>query len=106
MTELERKTIEIADHFGLESQMDVAQEECAELVQAISKLRRVMQTGLETSEQRVAYIAARGHVAEEMADVANLLIQLTHLLHNAPTVEFWLEQKLERTLFRMEKGEV
>ena len=106
MTELERKTIEIADHFGLESQMDVAQEECAELVQAISKLRRVMQTGLETTEQRVAYIAARGHVAEEMADVANLLIQLTHLLHNAPTVEFWLEQKLERTLFRMERGEV
>lgn len=106
MTELERKTIEIADHFGLESQMDVAQEECAELVQAISKLRRARKAGLDTPEKRVRYIEARGHVAEEMADVANLLIQLTHLLHNAPTVEFWLEQKLERTLFRMERGEV
>lgn len=41
-----------------------------------------------------------------MADVANLLIQLTHLLRNEPTVEFWLEHKLGRTLFRLEKGEV
>lgn len=106
MTELERKTIEIADHFGLESQMDVAQEECAELVQAISKLRRARKAGLDTPEKRVRYIEARCNVSEEMADVANLLIQLTHLLHNAPTVEFWLDHKLERTLFRMEKGEV
>lgn len=106
MTELERKTIEIANHFGLESQMDVAQEECAELVQAISKLRRVMQTGLETSEQRVAYIAARGHVAEEMADVLNLLLQLAELLNNHETVRLWLNQKHERTLDKIAKGEL
>ncbi len=96
----------IADHFGLESQMDVAQEELAELIQAISKLRRAGQAGLDTPEKRVRYIEARCNVSEEMADVANLLIQLTHLLRNEPTVEFWLEHKLGRTLFRMERGEI
>jgi NTP pyrophosphatase (non-canonical NTP hydrolase) len=88
----------ISDHYGLESQMSVAQEECAELIQAISKLRRAGAAGLDTAEKRIRYVEARSHLAEEMADVANLLMQLTHLLNNTPMVEFWLNQKLERTL--------
>ena len=88
----------IADHYGLESQMSVAQEECAELIQAISKLRRAYKAGTDTPEKRLRCVAARGNVDEEMADVTNMLMQLTHLLNNAPMVEFWLNQKLERTL--------
>ena len=97
---------EIADHFGLDSQMDVAQEELAELIQAISKLRRAEKAGLDSSNKRVRYVEARCNVSEEMADVANMLLQLSHLLKNEDMVDFWLDQKLERTLFRIERGEV
>ena len=93
----------IADHYGLESQMSVAQEECAELIQAISKLRRAYKAGTDTPEKRLRCVVARGNVDEEMADVTNMLMQLTHLLNNDKMVDFWLDQKLERTLAEMQK---
>lgn len=30
----------IAEHYGMEAQLDVLQEECAELIQAVSKYKR------------------------------------------------------------------
>lgn len=91
---------EIADHYGLESQISIAQEECAELIQALSKLRRV---GLDGSNSPgVPYINARTHVAEEMADVQNLLYQLAHLLNCEDLMNFWLDQKLAKTRADME----
>ena len=83
----------IAHHYGLESQLSIAQEELAELIQALSKLRR---WGFEDAE-------ARRMVAEEMADVYNLLCQLLYLLRNGNEVNRWLEEKLNRTLDHMEK---
>ena len=106
MTDTERKVEKIVTHLGLESQMDVAQEELAELIQAISKLRRVMQRGLDTPENRAKYIAARCHAAEEVADVMNLMLQLIILLRIDDITAFWLEQKLDRTLDKIEKGEL
>ena len=34
------KIVKIVEHYGIGVQMGVAQEECAELIQAISKVRR------------------------------------------------------------------
>lgn len=94
------KIKKIADYFGLDSQMSMLEEECAELIQAISKLRRV-----GTDERKgVAYIEARSHVAEEMADVLNLIYQMEYLLQGHNLTGFWLEQKLNRTLKRIEEG--
>lgn len=90
---------EIADRCGLESQISIAQEECAELIQALSKLRRV---GLE-HRAGVDYIEARCHVTEEMADVQNLLIQLAHLLENETLVLAYLQHKLARTKRKIEE---
>ena len=90
----------IAEYYGLENQMSVAQEECAELIQALSKLRRA---GV-ANPHGTAYIAARSHVVEEMADVSILLKQLTHLLECDELLKFMITQKLDRTVYRMGVG--
>lgn len=94
------KIKKIADHFGLESQMSMLEEECAELIQAISKLRRV---GID-DPHGAQYIAARSNVTEEMADVLNLIYQMEYLLQGDLLADFWLEHKLNRTLKRIEEG--
>lgn len=97
MQGLNKQAREIANHYGLESQMSVAQEECAELIQAISKLRRAGKWPQKTPEGREAYTKARYLVSEEMADVINLLMQLTELLGNEAIVTEYLRHKLART---------
>lgn len=99
------KAARIADFYGLDSQLSIAQEELAELIQSLSKLRRAGPWPCPTAEARAKYTEARGSVSEEMADVLNLLMQLTHLLRNERVVGFWLEQKLERTIHEIEKQE-
>ena len=100
-----RDAIEIAKHYGLESRMDILQEECAELIQAVSKLRRATAAGLSTADRREDYLRARNDVAEEMADVQILLLEMYHLMNNAPMLEFQMNFKLKRTLSEIE-GEV
>ncbi|MBR5878414.1 MAG: hypothetical protein IKY91_02595 [Akkermansia sp.] len=95
----------IADHYGLESRMALLEEECAELIQAISKLRRAGNWPPETPEGRQRYIMARTNLSEEMADVQNLLLQTAYLLGNSSMVEFWWDHKLERTIGDMKKEE-
>ena len=56
MQGLNKQAREIANHYGLESQMSVAQEECAELIQAISKLRRAGKWPQKTPEGREALL--------------------------------------------------
>lgn len=87
------KIEKIARHYGLESQLSIAQEELAELIQALSKLRRWGEHDAE----------AQRMVAEEMADVYNLLGQLRYLLRNSGEVGHWLEAKLNRTLEKIEE---
>lgn len=56
----------IADHYGIESQLDILQEELSELIQAVSKFRR----GDDT------------HILEEIADVEIMLSQVEYLIYN------------------------
>ena len=95
----------IADHYGLESRMALLEEECAELIQAISKLRRAGSWPPETAEGRQRYILARTNLSEEMADVQNLLLQTAYLLGNEAMVEFWWDHKLGRTMRIMQEGQ-
>ena len=105
MNQLSKQAEEIADYYGLDSQMSVAQEECAELIQAISKLRRAGKWPQETPEGRQAYTKARYLVSEEMADVVNLLIQMSHLLGNETIVLEYLKNKLARTQRKIKEAQ-
>lgn len=90
------KIRKIADHYGMESQMDIMQEECAELIQAVSKFRR----------------AGLSKMLEEMADVTIMVQQVLYLL-NKRTSSFgisaydafyeFIDKKLDRQIKRIEE---
>lgn len=91
---VEKKIRFIADHYPRSSQMGVAQEECAELIQAISKVRRLGING-ETLD----------HMAEEIADVRIMCAQLVAILGLNEAVSRNIDQKLDRQLERITEGD-
>ena len=69
----------VISFYGAEKQSMVHCEECAELIQAISKMRRVKDAGKDDSE---AYY----NLVEEMADVLVVLEQLQEM-YDIPNTE-------------------
>ena len=88
------KAIQIADHYGKEPQLGMAQEECAELIQAISKVRRKGETK-----------DAIDHLAEEIADVRIMCAQLMHLYRIVGLVTVISNSKLDRQMKRIMEGD-
>jgi len=74
-------------HYGVKAQVGIAQEELAELIQALSKFIR----GKADYE----------NIAEEIADVEICLAQLKEIFANTDEVEMWKEFKLLRLKGRM-----
>ena len=91
---VEKKIRFIADHYPRSSQMGVAQEECAELIQAISKVRRLGING-ETLD----------HMAEGIADVRIMCAQLVAILGLNEAVSRNIDQKLDRQMKRIMEGD-
>lgn len=89
----------IADHYGLDAQLNIAVEELAELIQAIAKFRRI------NKRDQLNVIAKRGTISEEIADVKVMLAQVEYLLEIEGVVEKVQEYKIERQLKRMKEGE-
>ena len=92
MTETNRLDCQIiASRYGFEHQARIAQEECAELIQAISKL---MRSGSEPAE--------REKLAEEMADVEIMIEQLKELIGDTfrDRVDWYIKYKINRTIDR------
>lgn len=85
----------IADHYGLDSQLNILQEELSELIQAVSKYRR----------------GDPSHILEEIADVEIMLDQVKYLLGNPEiprvVVEKFIkiirEDKIKRQLNRIDE---
>lgn len=84
----------IARHYGKEPQIGVAQEECAELIQALSKIRRKGET-----------VKALNNLIEEIADVNIMCAQLEELFGVRASVALRMHQKLDRQLARIRKGD-
>ena len=91
---VEKKIRFIADHYPRSSQMGVAQEECAELIQAIGKVRRLGING-ETLD----------HMAEEIADVRIMCAQLVAILGLNEAVSRNIDQKLDRQMKHIMEGD-
>lgn len=66
--------IKNAEHYGYEAQSNQLVEECAELIQAVSKYRRAAAKGEDEK------LIALGNLVEEIADVEIMLEQIKHLL--------------------------
>lgn len=84
----------IARHYGKDPQIGVAQEECAELIQALSKIRRKGET-----------VKALNNLIEEIADVNIMCSQLEELFGVRASVALRMHQKLDRQLERIAEGD-
>ena len=99
MNKQERAVLKAAiDKYGNDSQLAVAQEECAELIQAISKLKRA---GNSDHPGRTAK-AALNHLMEEHADVQIMLDQI-RIMYPSKAYDTIRAQKIARLQKRMEK---
>jgi NTP pyrophosphatase (non-canonical NTP hydrolase) len=79
-------------NFGFDNQMDMAVEECAELIQAINKFKRKRQkTHTETDMYSVFQ-----NLYEEIADVEIMVAQLRLIFCNNSVIDKIKIQKLER----------
>lgn len=84
----------IARHYGKEPQVGIAQEECAELIQALSKIRRKGET-----------VETRANLIEEIADVKIMCYQLEELFGVRASVAWRMHQKLDRQMKRIMEGD-
>ena len=92
------KVAEILSYYPSDGQLAIAQEECAELIQAISKWKRASAMGdAETLNRALA------NLIEEIADVRIMCAQLVEIFGIGTPVANMIDMKLERTLERIEK---
>lgn len=82
-------------HYGEGTQLNVAMEECAELIQAVSKFRRAVASNNLT-------ICEHDHLAEEIADVL-ISVELIQQICKIPDQEVraWIDIKQKRIVERM-----
>ena len=77
------------DHFGCNAQLDMAVEECAELIQAIQKYKRG------------CTLPVLNNIHEEIADVEIMLSQL-RIIFNTDAIDKAKEHKLKRLNAKIE----
>lgn len=84
----------IIDKYGIQIQSNIAMEECAELIQAISKCLR---------SKDIVPILVREYLIEEMADVSICLEQLKVMYSiDDYEIESWKMMKEDRLMKRAE----
>lgn len=100
VTEL-TKVQQIADTYGYEAQREMLIEECAELIQAVQKLKRADDSG---EAERID--KATSAYLEEMADVSIMLEQMRYLLTPRLLQELDndIAKKIDRQIERIEKA--
>lgn len=99
MNKSERAVLKAAiDKYGQHNQLAMAQEDCAELIQAISKLNRAE----DNDHPGRAAKAALNHLMEEHADVQIMLDQI-RIMFPSKAYDTIRAQKIARLQKRMEK---
>lgn len=90
----------VADHYGLEVQMQQLIEEMAELTQAICKYFRIHGQGQPVSKKLSSYDIEQ-NLVEELADVKLVLDQVVFLLACEDKVQEVMKQKVNRCIERI-----
>ena len=87
-----KKAASIMRYYGRNNQLDILQEECAELIQAVSKIRR----GTPGAEE---------HFIDEMADVSIMLVEFLTDFDDDENTEYYkkVNEKLNRQQDRIVK---
>ena len=96
------RVIKIAEYYGLENQLYQLTEEMGELIQAISKLRRVNGKGAPV-RGALSHSEALGNIIGEIEDVRICSDQIIYLLQAHEVAEDMRNYKLDRTIKDIEK---
>lgn len=89
---------EIIEHYGVENQFGIHMEECAELIQAISKCNREFKYYCAPSYM----VDERDHLIEEMADVIICIEQLKEIYDiSDELLGVVIKRKVDRQIRRM-----
>lgn len=93
---VEEKVKKIAEHYGYEAQSRQCIEECAELIQALCKFLRKVDSEKPDTECIL-------NIHEELADVQIMIFQLSYLF----SIDLFpiIEQKLDRQIERIRENE-
>ena len=86
----------IAKHYGMEAQLNVLQEECAELIQAVSKYKRA-----KTYPDFDGYWSFM-KLTEEITDVEIMTEQIKYFLACPSVFAEWRNKKISRQIARIE----
>lgn len=78
--------------WGIKAQTEMLIEECAELIQAISKYNRANDSDIQKRFE---------NIAEEIADVEILLDQMRIIFKNDKLIEEYREMKIDRLYTRL-----
>ena len=101
MTEKQtEKALEILNYYGEQKQRRQLVEECAELIQAVTKLERAQES------DGIAKVIERTHdLASELADVRIMIEQIEMSLCGdiSTNIQEQIEYKLQRQLDRIER---
>lgn len=101
MNDLKKLNLASADYYGYDAQSNQLIEECAELIQAINKHKRVLHNGQSVN---MTLKEAISNVSEEIADVEIMLTQIKYLIGiNEQYIDTIKEMKINRTAQRIEK---
>lgn len=88
----------IIEHYGMASQLGIAMEECAELIQAISKMNR----STSFLPDSVKFCEAKENLEEEMADVIVCINQLQKIFDISDSrISELANYKIRRQIARM-----
>lgn len=92
----------IIEHYGAASQLSIAMEECAELIQAISKMNRSAESIAGSMPDSVKFCEAKANLEEEMADVIVCINQLQKIFDIPDSrISVLANYKIRRQMARM-----
>lgn len=99
--EYDKLICELADKQGYERQSNMLMEECAELIQAINKHKRLCNHDRSIDKTWTELV---DDVMEEIADVEIMIEQVKYLLNINPRyIDMIKEAKIDRQIKRMEE---
>lgn len=101
--EQREKANTILQHYGATNQRHQLIEECAELIQALNKYERVLNSSVKM--WRADTIRAENNIASEIADVLIMIEQVSISLFNDDKsfIDTMIDYKLNRQLKRIEE---